>query len=273
MNMNIEANLKFIIPQNTKPYFESSASTGTIPKIHFKTEFKSVLITDIRECKKPFLLSSHGFELLKHKSNVRNFYDHEEVLNIYEKELKDLLKIHTGANNVVIFDYTRRGDGKIGAKNPDGLRGPADRVHADYTDLSGPQRAKDVLGINNYENILKVGGRIVQLNVWRPINGPVLRSPLAFADAASIPRKDLVETDQIFPNRTGEIYHVSHSKKHKWYWVSNMHNEEVVLLKGWDSIESEKIKYTPHGAFELPNQNNNDAPRESIEARIFLVFN
>ena len=52
-----------------------------------------------------------------------------------------------------------------------------------------------------------------------------------------------------------------------------MHNEEVVLLKGWDSIESEKIKYTPHGAFELPNQNNNDAPRESIEARIFLVFN
>ena len=33
-----------------------------------------------------------------------------------------------------------------GAANPDGFRGPATRVHVDYTPKSGPQRAKDSLG-------------------------------------------------------------------------------------------------------------------------------
>ena len=83
-------------------------------------------------------------------TKVKNFYDHEEVIKTYEKELKDFLIEHMKANDAIIFDYTRRSDAKSGAKNPDGLRGPADRVHADYTDLSGPQRAKDVLGLDNY---------------------------------------------------------------------------------------------------------------------------
>ena len=124
-----------------------------------------------------------------------------------------------------------------------------------------------------FNNIINQGGRIVQLNIWRPINGPIKRSPLAFADASSIPKKDLVETDQIFTNRTGEIYHISYSDKHKWYWVPNMKDDEVLLLKGWDSLDKGVVKYTPHGAFELPSQSDNDPPRESIETRIFLVFN
>ena len=273
MKNNLEANLKFIVPQKTKPVFESSEYTGTVPKIHFKTEYRPVPILDIRDSNISYTMEKNGFQLLKHKTKVKNFYDHEEVIKIYEKELKDFLIKFTGAHEVVIFDYTRRSDGESGARNPDGLRGPADRVHSDYTDLSGPKRAKDVLGMDNYNNLLKEGGRIVQLNVWRAINGPVKRSPLAFADAESIPKKDLVETDQIFSNRTGEIYHISYSKKHKWHWVSDMQNDEVLLLKGWDSINDGRVKYTPHGAFELPNQLDSDPPRESIEARVFLIFN
>ena len=273
MKNNVEGNLKFIVPQVTKPVFESSEYTGTVPKIHFETEYRSVPIQDIRDSSISYTIENNGFQLLKHKTEVKNFYDHEEVIKTYEKELKDFLKEYMKANDAIIFDYTRRSDGKSGAQNPDGLRGPADRVHADYTDLSGPQRAKDVLGLDNYNNLLKEGGRIVQLNVWRAINGPVKRSPLAFADALSIPKNDLVETDQIFSNRTGEIYHIAYSKKHRWHWASNMKNDEVLLLKGWDSINNARVKYTPHGAFELPNQLHSDPPRESIEARVFLIFN
>ena len=97
----------------------------------------------------------------------------------------------------------------------------------------GPQRAKDVLGVDKYESIINEDGRVMQLNVWRPINGPVKRSPLAFADASSIPKNDLVETDQIFPNRTGEIYHISFSENHKWYWVSEMKNDEVLSIQSY----------------------------------------
>lgn len=272
MKNNVEANLKFIVPQQTKPFFESSEYTGSVPKIHFKTEYKSVEILDIRDKKDQFQFEKNGFELLDHKTNVKDFYNHNEVKNVYAKELKNLLIKRFNASEVFIFDYTRRSDGSQGAKNPDGLRGPADRVHADYTDLSGPQRAKDVIGVQLYEDIINSGGRIVQLNVWRAINGPIKRSPLAFADARSIPKKDLVETDQIFTNRTGEIYHISYSDKHNWHWVADMTNDEILLLKGWDSLDKGVVKYTPHGAFELPSQSDNDPPRESIEARIFLVF-
>ena len=91
----------------------------------------------------------------------------------------------TGASRVVVFDATRRSDGG-GAKNRDGLRGPASRVHVDYTEKSGPQRVKDLLGEDEAARLAASGARIVQINVWRPIRGPVERSPLALADAASV---------------------------------------------------------------------------------------
>ncbi len=274
MYNTIEAKLLFIVPQDTKPYFESSALTGTVPKVHFETEYRSVPITDIRNklAKEKFVLDVNGFEFYNFTSNMKNFYNHDEVLKVYENELRDFFVNKYSAKEVHVFDYTRRSDNEMGANNPDGLRKPADRVHADYTDLSGPQRAKDVLGKERYNDIIKSGGRIIQLNVWKPINGPVKRSPIAFADAASITKSDLVATDQIFPDRTGEIYHIAYSDKHNWCWVSEMTDNEILLLKGWDSIDDGRVKYTPHGAFDLPNQLDTDPPRESIEARIFLIL-
>ncbi len=270
----IEANLKFIVPQKTKPYFESSALTGTVPKIHFDTEFRKVSITDIRKNlnKETYVLDKHGFEFHNFTSKMNNYYDHDEVLKVYENELIDFFKKDYLAKEVYVFDYTRRSDNNMGAHNPDGLRKPADRVHADYTDKSGPQRAKDVLGVEKFNDIVKKGDRIIQLNVWKPINGPVKRSPIAFADASSIKKSDLVATDQIFPNRKGEIYHIAYSNMQNWCWVSDMKDNEILLLKGWDSIDDGRVKYTPHGAFDLPNQLATDPPRESIEARIFLIL-
>ena len=51
-----------------------------------------------------------------------------------------------------------------------------------------------------------------------------------------------------------------------------MRDDEILLLKGCDSFNDGRAKYTPHGAFDLPNQNETDPPRESIEARIFLIL-
>ena len=274
MESTVEAKLKFIVPQDTKPYFESSALTGHLPKIHFKTEYKTVVVKDIRKNlnKNSYILDENGFEFHNFKSQVRNFYDHNEVIEVYENELKGFLTKRFLAKEVFVFDYTRRSDNENGANNPDGLRKPADRVHADYTEKSGPQRAKDVMGVEKFNNLKSNGKRIIQLNVWKPINGPVKRSPIAFADASSILRSDLVATDQLFPDRTGEIYHIAHSDKQNWCWLSNMTDDEILLLKGWDSLDDGRAKYTPHGAFDLPYQKESDPARESIEARVFLVL-
>ncbi len=145
-------------------------------------------------------------------------------------------------------------------------------MHVDYTVASGPIRAGDVLGPEEVERVLNSGGRIMQVNVWRPITGPVRRTPLALADAASVATPELIATDQIFPDRVGEIYQLAHAPTQRWYWASEMERDEVIVIKGWDSLDDGRAQFTPHGAFKLPEQSDADPPRESIETRTYLIF-
>lgn len=265
------AALTYIIRQDEKPYFLSSALTGGAPEVHFKTEERVVPVQDMRG--RDADVDREGFELLRRPSQIKDFYDAAEVDTRYNAEVVDLLKERFGAAEVHIFDHTRRSDSPSGAKNPDGLRGPATRVHCDYTDKSGPQRAKDAMGDAVYERAIAAGGRVVQINVWRPISDqPVRRAPLALAAADSVPKEDLIATDQRFPDRTGEIYQLAHNDAHRWYYAPEMDRDEVILIKGWDSLDDGRAKYTPHGAFQLMDQDPSAPPRESIETRTFLVI-
>jgi hypothetical protein len=58
---------------------------------------------------------------------------------------------------------------------------------------------KDLLGETEAARLAATGARNVQINLWRPIRGPVERSPLALADASSVRPEDLIATDQVFP--------------------------------------------------------------------------
>src|SRR3546814_6813576 len=107
-------------------------------------------------------------------------------------------------------------------------------------------------------------------SVWRPIRGPVARSPLALADAASVRPQDLVATDQLFPGRVGEIYHLAYHPAQRWYYAPAMARDEVLLIKGWDSLDDGRARFTPHSAFRLPQQRADAPARESIELRSFV---
>lgn len=268
----VRASLTFAIPQDTKPYFNSSAITGGLPEIFFKTEDCPVDIHNMRPVRDELSLDRQGFVLLNNATTVDDLYDDEAVERVYNQEIVKLLKDYMGADRVVIFDHTRRSDNEDGAANPDGLRGPADRVHVDYTPKSGPVRARDTMGNEDYDRVIKNGGRLIQINVWRPISGPIKRTPLALADAQSIKAEEMLATDQIFPDRVGEIYQVAHSETQRWYWAPEMERDEILLIKGWDSEEDEHTRYSAHGAFRLPDQNPNDPPRESIETRTYAIF-
>ena len=203
---DVRGALTFIVPQETKPYFESAALTGGEPRVHFRTEVRRVDVRDMRRVSDLLSLDRHGFLLVRHETAVDDLYDDEAVAGVYDRELEALLAEVTGADRVAVFDHTRRSDGTGGAANPDGFRGPASRVHVDYTVDSGPKRAADALGREALDRVLSSGGRIVQVNVWRPIRGPVLRTPIALADAGSVRPDELIATDQVFPDRVGEIY-------------------------------------------------------------------
>jgi hypothetical protein len=269
---DVRAALTFIVPQQTKPSFESSALTGGDPRVHFATENREVTIHDMRPDAGRLSLDREGFVLLSWPTAAGDLHDDVVVAGPYRDEIEALLVEVTSADRVAVFDATRRSDGVGGAANPDGLRGPATRVHVDYTVASGPKRAADALGADEVERVLASGGRIVQVNVWRPITGPVHRAPLALADATSIAGEELVATDQVFPDRVGEIYQVAHGDGQRWYWAPRMERDEVLLIKGWDSLDDGRARFTPHGAFQLPEQDPEAPARESIEIRTYLIF-
>lgn len=270
---SVTADLCYIVRQDEKPYFLSSALTGGDPEVHFETEERPAEIRDMRAIAGALSIDVQGFELRRHASLVSDFHDDEAIAREYEPELEAMLKAATGADAVAIFDHTRRSDAGAGAATPGGgRRRPAGRVHVDYTVKSGPQRARDALGEAEVERVLSSGGRIVQVNVWRPIAGPVRRSPLALADAGSIPAADLVATDQRFPDRVGEIYQLARGPGHRWYYAPEMTPDEAILIKGWDSLDDGRARFTPHGAFRHPDETPDTPPRESIESRTYLVF-
>jgi hypothetical protein len=268
----VEAPLTFIRRSDSKPVLHSAALTGGTPRELFETEQRTVPIRDVRPSTDRLSLDREGFVLLRHGAAVSDFYDDDQVERVYYPEIEALLRRATGADRVVIFDATRRSDGGAGAGNRDGLRRPASRVHVDYTDRSGPQRVMDLLGEAESERLAQSGARIIQLNVWRPIRGPVERSPLALADGSSVRFGDLIATDQVFPDRVGEIYHLAYHPSQRWYYAPRMTADEALLIKGWDSLEDGRTRFTPHGAFELPDTPTDAAPRESIEVRTLVVI-
>ena len=270
-NSQVTAPLTFIVPQDQKPYFHSQALTGGETKFFFEVGEHPVAIDDLRVNSDRFTLDGAGFAFRTAPTGVSDLYDDAAVEDQYYAEIRALLKQELGASQVAVFDATRRSDGGDGASNKDGKRGAATRIHVDYTAKSGPQRARDVLGSDEVDRLLANGARIVQVNVWRPIVGPVQRSPLALADASTIHPRDLVATDQIFPDRIGEIYHLTYNPDQRWYFAPHMTSDEVLLIKGWDSVDDGRAQFTPHTAFALPGQD--DAPaRESIEIRTIVVI-
>ncbi|MEM7136293.1 MAG: CmcJ/NvfI family oxidoreductase [Myxococcota bacterium] len=268
---SVTAPLNFIVPQEEKPSFESALLTGGLPRFLFETEEHAVPIHDARALHPPATVDRQGFAIRLSPTAVEDLYDDDALGEVYYPEIEALLVTEFNADRVVVFDSTRRSDGRGGATNPDGRRGPATKVHVDYTIDSGPKRVRDVLGEAEAGRLERNGVRIRQVNVWRPIRGPVERSPLAVADASSVTSADLVATDQIFPDRIGEIYHLAYAPAQRWYYAPKMTSDEVILIKGWDSEDDGQARFTPHSAFEHPETNDDAKPRESIETRTLVI--
>jgi hypothetical protein len=226
-----------------------------------------VRIANARDRVRDLSLDGAGFVLARHATSVKNFHDEAELRAIYYPEVEQLVRNATGAAKVVIFDHTVRisnGDGRPGA------RAPARVVHNDYTEKSGPRRARDFLHSEEAARLLS--GRFVEINVWRPIRGPVRRDPLGLIDGRSIAPGDLVTTKLVFPDRTGEIYYGAYNPAHRWCYFPDMQTHEAILVKCYDSATDGRTRFSLHAAFADPNSPPDAPVRESIEVRTFAFF-
>ena len=213
-------------------------------------------------------LEREGFIFVDHETKMKNFYDEQEVRSVYYKETEDLVKKSSGARRVLVFDHTLR-SADTATREEKQISGPVRNAHNDYTEWSGPQRVRDLLPAEA-EALLKRRFAVVQ--VWRPINKPVEREPLAIADARSIGTRELIGSSRVYPDRVGEVYHITHNPEHRWYYFPHMQRNEAMVFKCYDSMKDGRARWTAHCAFDDPNSPPDAPPRESIEMRTLAFF-
>jgi hypothetical protein len=114
--------------------------------------------------------------------------------------------------------------------------------------------------------------RYAIVNLWRPIRGPLQDAPLALCDAKTVADADLVEHDLIYPDRTGEIFALTHNPAHRWFYAPAMRSDEILLLKCFDSARDGRARFMPHTSFQDPTAPADMPRRESIELRTLVFF-
>jgi hypothetical protein len=222
-----------------------------------------------RPLRHTFKLDTHGFVFVDHHTQVKDFTDEAERARVYDLEVQALIKKHSGASEVLVFDHTIRvGDEQV-QKALD-ARPPVKGVHNDYTETSAPRRLREIVGDAQTERRFSKRWAIIQ--VWRPIRGKVLIDPLGICDGRSIPQKGFIRVERRYKDRTGEVYHIAYNPAHEWFYFPQMERHEALVFKVFDSDTGKPSRFTAHSAFDDPATPAGAPARESIETRTFAFF-
>jgi len=204
---SIKVMLNYLVDTGEKPVgYGGVSATEAEQKRKGKYVEYPMRVFDGRPLIGQLALEREGFVLVKHETRMKNFYDEDEVRSVYYEETEELVRQTAGAKRVLVFDHTLR-SADMATREAKQISGPVRNAHNDYTEWSGPQLLRDLLP-DQAEELLQKRFAVVQ--TWRPINNPVEREPLAIADARSIGTKELVGSSRVYPNRVGEVYHLTH---------------------------------------------------------------
>lgn len=262
----VTATLNFLAPSPERPFVYMYEPPPGLPARTGDYRGHAVPISDVRPIAAQLSLDEQGFVLLQQKTGVGDFYDEAEVKSVYYPELESFVRKLTGASRALMFDHTLRSARANGGSGS--VRDPVKAVHNDYTFVSGPQRLRDLLPPAE----VSVQRRFGIYNVWRPIRGTVYDTPLALCDARSIAAGDLIATEMRYRDRTGETFAIAFNPSQRWYYAPRMQRDEVFAFKCFDSAPGDGPPFTAHTAFDDPTAPPDAPPRESIEARILVLY-
>jgi len=229
---------------------------------------RPVDISDGREAAAELSLEKNGFVLVGHKTAMKDFFDAKELESVYFPEIERLIKQTSGAARVVIFDHTLR-SGDESEREAKLIREPVLSAHNDYTEWSGPQRVREIMGD---EAAALLSRRFAIIQVWRAINQPIESNPLAVADARSVEMEDFMVAERRYPHRVGQTYRLKHNPNHRWFYFPRMRRDEAMVFKVYDSEKDGRARFTPHTSFDDPTTPAGAPARQSIEVRALAFF-
>jgi hypothetical protein len=265
--MAVRAEIEFLVPGTERPFTYArerppGAAAETVSFVSHPVE-----IRDLRGGEQ-IGLDEQGATLGRWPTRMQRFDDDDYIRERYYPESAEIIQTALGASRVVVFDHNVRRGGPVGPGGDGHAIGrPVHHAHTDYTPHSALDRLRNELGPHAESEI----SRYLQVNLWRPILGPVRDAPLAVCDAMSVAPNALRAVELRYPQRTGEIYYLMHEPGQRWYFASDMTVDEAWLFKNFDSAPAGPGRAAPHSAFTDP-RHPHVPPRQSIEVRALALF-
>jgi hypothetical protein len=273
---SVPGELQYLSPESTvlRRFTAPGASVNT-----GSYESHTVPIHNGRPVQDRFELQTHGFELARHHSSVRDFTDKAEVDAAYIPEVVEFVKEHTGADEVASRGAVlrRSADPAANASQPH-----AALVHIDY----GPEGAAMTAPRVYKESFPDGPGyrRVLATSFWRVFSPPPQDWPLALCDFRSVRDDEGLANQLYFVDRVPDDPFAAideskmitsgsefiYSPDHTWWYFPDMTRDEVLFFVFNDS-DHRRAWRVVHTAFrDLTVETS--VPRHSIEVRTFAFF-
>lgn len=228
-----------------------------------------------------------GFERMDHSSSMGDWTDDVEVAAVHYPEAEALAREVTGFDHALVADHVKRS--AVEAKR-EREQHPVRLVHSDFADDYGDHVRR------NYRDVRGRGAaalerngltgddvasakRIVMLQLWRNLGAPKPDLPVAWCDARTVGRDELVPfryTGYVAgadPFDAVAIAEPDDPDRHGWYTFPALSADEVVVFRTYDTemVPAGTSYFTPHSAFVDPTVGADAPPRFSIELRIVCL--
>ncbi|MDY6983206.1 MAG: CmcJ/NvfI family oxidoreductase, partial [Pseudomonadota bacterium] len=179
----IRATIRYVVKGEKSVFYPADRD-----KSYWPADDHEITLTDARPFQNELTIARNGFALLNHTTKVKNFFDPQEVQDVFAPEVIELAKQLNGAVHAIAFGPVPRSDDPTIAQS----RAPAFGAHVDYGRETVIEQVRLAMGAKEAEPWIKK--RMVLMNFWRPIT-VVHRTPLALCDASTVSRDDLHDSE------------------------------------------------------------------------------
>jgi hypothetical protein len=246
-----------------------------------------VQILNGREAK-DLSFEASGFSLLKHTSNVSDWYDQDHVREIHCPEVGELAKDILNCDQALAYEPLIRSPATA-EKTED--YAPIEFVHSDYSEdyrvmvqdpdhaystFLGPLLAQHGMTQASLQN----ASRIAVIQFWRNIGDSKPDRPFALCDARTTPRDELrtfkvneygglrLEFETLYAEAPED------PARNTWYTFPELQINEVIAFRTYDSAQEDAGLpfWTMHSAYLDPHVGDDAPKRESVEMRVLCVW-
>lgn len=233
-------------------------------------------IHDLRGKETSVNLDTNAMEVCKYEGTVNDeFVDNSKEQEIYYDEIKSFFKSHLGASRVIIYNhiFRSRGPPRSDAEVNVNHKNPVLYPHVDLDTAGAHLKVKQLLGDEEAEKVMK--NRFQIINFWRPLGpNPIKNKPLAICDYSSLDlANDVHHLDVRGSLNALTAYTISKSKDdtQKWFYLSDMRSNEMILIKVYDSNPN-VAQYCFHTAFVNEHEPECNLDQKSIEVRCLILY-